>query len=322
MKTRIKRVGKGEVAMIFSKYVDTDFYNNAPFVRYRSASRAKIYSVLVVTFVLSACAGQIDGLPNRPFGDDGLDTTKFAFKKEKHDEYFAASGAAKRQLRNEIVDAQLRAQDIKFQDFLKSLVKFNVGLGIGTDWTVLALSGLGATTGGTTAKAAYSAASAGIIGAKGAIDKHVFMEKAMPVIISQMIAERTTVRAKIRKGLAGNVAQYSLNQGLADVEEYRQAGSLITALVTITKNAGVQADKSEQEIKDVAKGSFQKDQATVKLQKFLNTGTSAQKAQNRTKLKNAMAKFGLSTAPGNENMLMFTEVLGEVRAKIVEELGL
>ncbi|MBT3915672.1 MAG: hypothetical protein HN731_01845 [Rhodospirillaceae bacterium] len=305
-----------------SNYIDAKFWNYAPNMRYRGAWRMQIQIVLFITFVLSACAGQIDGLPNRPFGDDGLDTTKFAFKKEKHEEYFAASGAAKRQLRNEIVDAQLRAQDIKFQDFLESLVKFNVGLGIGTDWTVLALNGLGATTGGVTAKAAYSAASAGIIGAKGAIDKHVFMEKAMPVIISQMIAERTTVKAKIRKGLVADVSQYSLNQGLADVEEYRQAGSLITALVTITKNAGVQADKSEQEIKDVAKGSFQKDQATVKLQKFLNTGTSAQKTQNRAKLKSAMAKFGLSTAPGNENMLMFTDVLGEVRAKIVEELGL
>jgi hypothetical protein len=77
----------------------------------------------------------------------------------------------RRQFRDEVVYGQIRAYDITFKRFEKALAGDSNAFSIGTDLLVLGLNAAGAVTG---ASAALAAASAGIVGAKGAVDKDLF----------------------------------------------------------------------------------------------------------------------------------------------------
>ncbi len=69
-------------------------------VNKRPIRRSRIVAPIVLMFMLSSCVGQIDGIPNRPFDDDGLKTAKFAFDDAEHKKYRVANGSVKLQLHN------------------------------------------------------------------------------------------------------------------------------------------------------------------------------------------------------------------------------
>jgi hypothetical protein len=67
-----------------------------------------------------------------------------------------------------------RATDLHFNAFQQKLFQEGVGLGVATDWMVLALNVGGSVAGA--AASALSAASAGVVGAKAAFDKNEWID--------------------------------------------------------------------------------------------------------------------------------------------------
>ena len=176
-------------------------------------------------------------------------------------------GLSKEGWRNEVIEARIQDVNLHFSDFEKGLYSEGVGYGIGTDWLALALSGAGAiATGGTSQ--ALSAASGGVTGARASYDKEALYSKTLPVLMAQMVAQRNTVLARIRQQESLDANKYPLTRGLADVEDYYQAGTIPGAITQLANSTGSQ-DKAAQEKLDnipmvtVVVASFQLDREKV-----------------------------------------------------------
>ena len=127
---------------------------------------------------------------------------------------------------------------------------------MGGDIVVLALAGGGSIAKSSRTKARLAAWSAGVLGAKTAVDKEGYFNKTLPAIISQMEASRRTVYAVLAQGLSRPDAEYGLLQAKADLEDYYIAGTLPGALSAITKEAGKQSDVADQKIAAIAEYKY------------------------------------------------------------------
>lgn len=155
---------------------------------------------------------------------------------------------AKKACRNDIIDARLRAIDLRFGEYERNLYKEGVGFGVGTDWIALALNGVGSVS---AASKALSAASAGVLGARASFEKQALYNMTMPAMLAQMVAKRREVLARIREGESQDAAAYSLFRALNDIDDYAFAGTLPGAITEISNHAGVQATQANADIKAI-----------------------------------------------------------------------
>src|SRR5258707_3945072 len=235
----------------------------------------------LASFCLAALGGcaSIGGFPDDVVShDNDLANTQQYFADSVIPDYLKLTAEADRKLyRDRIVYGRLHAYDVQYKQFLKALSTESGSINLGADLISLGFSGLAATTGTASTKAALAAVSGGVLGAKGDISKEVFYDKALPAIVAQMEASRLQVRAAIEKGLSDTDANYSLMKALVDLDQYELAGSLPGALNAIVKDAGVKADQAEQDIRFTRDVSFVGGFAPMKtIQDRVNNLTSAQ----------------------------------------------
>jgi len=158
-------------------------------------------------------------------------------------------GLDPRQYRDAVVYGRIEVIDIYYYDFESKLVGSYDGLSLGADLTTLILNGLGATTGAAATKAALAAASAGVIGANAAVNTDLFYKKTLPGLVAQMRASRQTALVTIKTGLQKPVSQYPLDEALLDVNAYYVAGTVPSAVSTITANAGAEQSTADAQLK-------------------------------------------------------------------------
>lgn len=151
--------------------------------------------------------------------------------------YEAAAGDTRLQLRNTIVLSRMRAYDITFSNFRRRLAGDGNFVTTGGDLALLVLGGLIATTGGATTKAALGAASAGIAGAQGVINKDLYFQRTLPALLAQMDANRTQAKLAIVSGLQLSDVEYPLQRALVDLDGLRDSGSVPSAIGSITQTA-------------------------------------------------------------------------------------
>ena len=286
----------------------------------RNVASLFLSGVLLVS--LSGCAG-FRASPEAPFESTGqLESTRFAFLSDTYEKYYKATGTEKVELRNEIINAQIRAYDIRFQEYEQNLFDLGIGLGVGTDWASLALSGLTATVGTASTKAALGAANSALVGAKGALDKHLFMEKTLPVIMTEMANQRSAILLQIRAGLNEvDVSKYSLNHALGDIQRYARAGSIAAALTGIAANSGSELKSNTNELNRLTTFSYLKDSAGDKLRSFWKPGGQAN-AENAQKIRMEMEELGLATGRGRLANFVRAAEFAELRVEVVKRLGL
>lgn len=226
----------------------------------------------------------------------------------------------KRTYRNEVVNSRLRAVDLQFEIFQKA-INFEHNLAqIGTDWTVLALSGAGAVAGGASTKAILAAISGGLTGAKLSVDKTLYYEKTMPALIAQMEAMRATQLVNIQIGLQQGITQYPLSRALFDVDTYYKVGTLPGAIIGINNSAGAKTETANQQLGEILKGSYIKDKDGELLKKYWKPDGENINLANQTELKEWMKKNGFD--PEAITLFLRSKELGEARIKAVKELSL
>jgi len=137
------------------------------------------------------------------------------------------------------------AYDVAYETFKQQLLTEGNSVNTIGDLVVLALSGLGATAGTATTKAALAAASAGIVGAKTAISSDLFYQRTLPALIAQMDANRATAKAAILNGLSRPDTDYPLVRAFVDLQQLSDAGSMIGAVGTITGDAAAKKSAAE-----------------------------------------------------------------------------
>ncbi len=228
----------------------------------------------------------------------------------------------KKILRNEIIDARMEEIDKKFGEFEMALHKQGVGYGIGTDWILLAIAGATATIGSKGTKAALGAVTTGIVGAKASFDKNALFDKALPSIITQMVAQRETMRAVIRKSQEYPVETYSIYSALSDLRRFNRAGSIPGAIQSISEDAGQKATTARQELKDIRIAKYVKSTTGDLLRKFWKPDGNKINTTNEQNLKAWMQKNGIATTPGSITMFLRSDILEKPRIQAVKELGL
>jgi hypothetical protein len=133
--------------------------------------------------------------------------------------------------------------DVKYAQFINQLTTAAVSTGLGSDIVVLILGGLATVLPGSGAKTALAAGVTGVTGAKASFDKNVFYQKTLSAIITEMDANRLTVLQDIRTNEKKGAAEYSLGDALNDVSRYEAAGSINSAISSITNKVQQNADK-------------------------------------------------------------------------------
>jgi hypothetical protein len=158
---------------------------------------------------------------------------------------------SQRAWRDEVVLGRVRAIDLHYAAFVQETIGSRIAGSAATDIAVLGLSAAGTLVPSASSKAILAAVAGGLVGTRGVIDKQVFYEQTLPVLLHTMDAQRKAQLVKIRAGLASGPAEYPLLAALADVEDYYRAGTVPAAIIAINHAAAGQAEIAEADLKRI-----------------------------------------------------------------------
>ncbi len=140
--------------------------------------------------------------------------------------------------RNEIIFARMAEIDILYTDYETRFARQQRELDFAFALLGLGLGSAGAFA-GEIASQALSAASGAVAGAQQAYQKEILVERTVQAFISEMRANRAKVRQSILVKLDADTTLYPLQAAISDLELYRHAGTLTTALVGIAEAAAL-----------------------------------------------------------------------------------
>lgn len=192
----------------------------------------------------------------------------------------------RRLLRNQIISGRMNAYESSYSDFKRRLNGDANILNLGADLSVLGLAGAAATTGSIATATALAAASAGIIGARGAINADLYFQRTLPALLAQMDANRARAKVPIVAGLRQSNAAYPLAIALVDLDALRDAGGIPTAIAGLTEQAEAGKTAAELEL-----SGFNTTSAATCLQKFIDRPDPAGHA-NKLRVASAARAFG------------------------------
>lgn len=280
----------------------------------------KVLLVLCVSVLASSCA-TVRGFPNPPAtSTEVYPQPDYLLGSDAIEKYNAEQDVSKKQLiRNEIIDARMAGIDAKFWDYERSLYSQNIGVGVGTDWVVLALTGVTSVAGSAATKSALGAASTAIVGGQAAFDKRALFDKTLPALMAQMVASRETARATIRGHEKLSAAEYTWYAADSELQAFAYAGSIPGAIASIAQDAGAKTAAAIQELKQ---GTFAKTAAGDALRAYWKPDGTHVDSDREAKLKDWMQKNGLDTGAGSITMFLRSAELESLRAKAVRDLGI
>lgn len=239
---------------------------------HRSVASTTRFRALLLTMgpsVLSACAS-MDGYQKSPEPSSVAEERRTLYYGDHADDaYYKASPSQRQAIRDDLVYGKMQVLEDDFLDFERSLNSTGNYVSLGSDLTVLVLNGLGATVGGATTKSALSAASAGIVGARGAVNKDLYYQKTLSALISQIQANREKARLRIIQNLRQSDSAYSLNSAEIDLKHLEESGSLLNAVNDIAQQATNQKNGSAAQIQQLQSLTFATTNSATSLQAWL-----------------------------------------------------
>lgn len=143
----------------------------------------------------------------------------------------------KKAMRNRIMDYCVYLSDDAFSSYEVKFSNGNSAVNLGFDLTSLA------TAGASTVAAApktLAAITTGLLGAKGAYSSDVLDQQTRSVITLKMETLRKRILTPIRAGEDAAVADYPLERGLIDIQNYVNAGTVHAALSDIARDVSKQ----------------------------------------------------------------------------------
>jgi hypothetical protein len=237
-------------------------------------------------------------------------------------EYNKETDAQKKKLiRNELIDARMAELDRRFGEYERALYAEGIGVGVGTDWTILALTAAATLSTVETTKTAFSAVSTAVVGGTASFDKRALFDKALPALLAQMVAQRETIRTGIRRNEQLEVENYTWFAAESELQGFEFAGSIPGSIAGVAQDAGQKAAVARQEQMKLSSGVFSKSVSGTLLRDFWKPDGEVNPA-NATRLTDWMKLNGLATGPGAITVFTRTKELEELRAKAVKDLGL
>jgi hypothetical protein len=214
--------------------------------------------------------------------------------------YYA--GAQDKNSRNKFISARLVLMNLQYIKFVRTLTGEKQLLDSASDILVLSLNLAGTSFTSKATKTAMAAIAAAVGGTKVILDKEFFFEKTLPALVAAMNAERKATLLPILRGLKLGVDEYPMEQAIADLHQYYEAGTLYGAIEAIQVDAaGKEKDSKAEAIKISALPTQQEDDIKTQIYAAVRA-LEASKADDLTKIKRVLdtLKLDFSKAPNAE----------------------
>lgn len=274
-------------------------------------------------FLLTGCA-TITGFPNSPasstatYPNPGYQLGEAGILKYNAE----TDPIAKKNIRNDIIDARVAEIDKNFFDFEHALYLEGVGSGIGTDWTVLALTAASTLSRVTNTKTIFSATSTAVVGGDASFDKRALFDKTLPSLLAQMLAERETVRTKIRKQETMSVTDYTLFAALSDIDALSFAGSIPGAITAVTKDAGQKQEAARQAQNDIVRTSYYKSATTVAISTYFSPNGKTVNPDHLAEVNKWLGQHGYDNGVGGVESFLINSDNAAAHARLAKDLGI
>lgn len=155
----------------------------------------------------------------------------------------------KMRIRNEIINDHIWLIDDFYYKFEAIFYVGKAGLDTLGDWVNLSLTSASAVFGGAEIKSILSVVASGVTGAKLSVDKNFFAEMTIFALVAKMRQLRAEKLKDIEIGMQRPVEEYPLEQALVDIQDYFYAGTTISALQSISEEAGAKMAEAEKKFK-------------------------------------------------------------------------
>jgi hypothetical protein len=215
------------------------------------------------------------------------------------DEYKALDEeSARRVFRDEVVNGRIRAIDLQFNEFERSLAGEHVKVDVASDMALLALGATGtALPGFEVARTVLSAVSTFVTGTKASIDEKVYFKKTIPVLFAKMESLRKVVLVKIREGLTYDTEKYSLYEALIDLDDYYKAGTIPGALMGIIEESGATTRQADGELKEIATYTYLFDDNGRKIKRWLDDRSTEETGEEKNKKLRRLIRMHVKVTP-------------------------
>lgn len=231
-------------------------------------------ALLMAAAILVVSCAPIRGYPtNFQDNDDTISRLKSSIEAARSQYDKTTDRAVLTTLRNRVVFNEMQISEIYFTEFQSRLWTDNNIFSTGSDLMVLILTGLGATTGDAVTKSALSAASAGIVGARGAISKDIYYQRTLPAILAQMSANRDKVKASIIDSIdKHDDSTYPLGLAEMDLQALQRASGIVDAVQSITNSATINKDAAAAQVETARQGTFSKSISSQRIGAWIGYG--------------------------------------------------
>lgn len=285
---------------------------------------SRISVLLVLALLLTGCASNF---ASAPLADGHLaDSLTNAYSTISLDDIYAKGNRGKAE-RNIELSKLLTLSDLNYQEFRNKFYTGNADIQVGFDWVAIGLSTAGAlTTGG--AAPILSGVSAAVQGAQGKFNSRFFLEKTTETLVNGMDTLRATKKELIVKKMANlNLDQYSTEEGVRDILDYHEAGSLISALTQISAESGKakqdaveQLKATEDKLANIRDTTFIVDTASKILDKFWKPDGVTPDSQNQKRIRDWLDGNDLKNTP--IQFLVTGAEFAAKRQQAIEDLNL
>lgn len=251
---------------------------------------AKFMLLLGSTVSLGACEGAFEGLlypagivgAPSPYTEmsEEIEELEDASNSEAIERYMVlfddpnTSDEDRHRLRNNIVTARLQLIDLNYHQFVLALNTHRNSRNILLESVGLGLTAAASVVGGQAAIQALSATATGVGGLNATLDAELYYAQTLPVIITQMEADRARERQEIVGNLERSVGDYPLFLALSDLDSYYRAGSLHGAIVGLTSGSGSDLEEANKDIQ----GDLTLFQRRIELAQFASTSLTPERA--------------------------------------------
>jgi hypothetical protein len=168
---------------------------------------------------------------------------------EWYGQYYSEKDPEKRkQIRNQLIGYCVWLADDNFNAYATKFNRNQSITGLIFDWSSLAASGASTIV---TPAALFGAIATGLQGAHASYDRNVLDQQTRGVILLKMEALRQDRLVEIYQSEQLSDQQYSLIQGLIDVQQYVNAGTVHAALASISEDVSIQHKNSSTILKQV-----------------------------------------------------------------------
>jgi hypothetical protein len=261
--------------------------------------------------MLSGCASFRSEPPQYFTPEQISQTAAFYALPQAYVDYQALDAERRKNYRNQFIWAHMGALDDRYYDFRGDLRTERKGVDLGFDAILLILAGAGSLA--ASAASELAVVTTGVVGLRGAVNRDVFYDRALAIVISSMDGERFRLATAMSEKMERDDASYPLVAAIMDLRAYEAAGTVDNAILRIERETAADTAAAEEafarEVRYACTASAELIDATASLgqlnRKLMRA--AAGQADNaatpeRLALQQLAALYGVPTEVPNEEM--------------------